>query len=118
MAGHDYVLSAPRTRLALARGDGARLREIVALPFAHGGSWHGVAQLSTRLDGLAATRDERVEEEAPRFLRPGSYVEPFALRALGIVREDEELIACAQGRFRSLRLDWHAAQTERLLAGI
>lgn len=118
MAGHDYALSAPRTRLALARGDGERLREIVALPFAHGGSWHGVAQLSTRLDGLAATRDERVEEEAPRFLRPGSYVEPFALRALGIVREDEELIARAQDRFRALRLDWHRAQTERLVAGI
>jgi len=118
MAGHDYVLSAPRTRLALARGDGERLREIVALPFAPAGAWHGVAQLSTRLDGLVATRDKRVEEEALRFLRPGSYVEPFALRALGIVREDEELIARAQDRFRALGLDWHAAQTERLLAGL
>jgi hypothetical protein len=44
-----------------------------------------------------------------------SYVEPFALRALGIVREDDTLIEQAQAAFAALRLDWHAAQTDRLV---
>ena len=74
-----------------------------------------MAQLSTRLDGLAAIRDERVEEEAARFLQQGSYVEPFALRALGIVRKDERLIQQADERFAVLGLEWHRSQTELLL---
>ena len=49
------------------------------------------------------------------MLRPGKYPEPFALRALGIVRSDEALIAQADERFRALRLDWHADQTESLV---
>ena len=57
---------------------------------------------------------ERVEEEARQLLRPGKYPEPFALRALGIVRGDEALIAQADERFRALRLHWHADQTESL----
>jgi len=30
--------------------------------------------------------------EAARHLRPNTYLEPFALRALGVVREDQALI--------------------------
>ena len=48
-------------------------------------------------------------------MRPGMYLEPFALRALGIVREDDELITRALDRFEVMRLDWHAAQTRVLL---
>jgi hypothetical protein len=51
----------------------------------------------------------------PAVLRPHTYLEPFALRALGLVREDEELIREAIDRFRAMELDWHAAQTESLL---
>jgi hypothetical protein len=69
-----------------------------------------------RLDGLATIRDrERTEEEAGRLLRPNTFLEPFALRSLGVVREDESLIEQARERFLALRLDWHAAQTAALL---
>jgi hypothetical protein len=55
-----------------------------------------------------------VEKEAGVLLRPGTYPEPFALRALGIVREDEALVERAQEGFAALRLDCHAAQTRAL----
>jgi hypothetical protein len=115
LQGYDFVLAAPRARLALARGDVEAavsalpvvedFRILLALPNA-----------AARLDALAATRNqEAVEREAPLFLQPGTYPEPFALRALGIVREDEELIRQALERFEALRLDWHAVQTRALL---
>lgn len=49
------------------------------------------------------------------FAPPGSYVEPFAIRALGVVREDEALLSDADRRFRALGLDWHADQTSHLI---
>ena len=62
-----------------------------------------LATMVTRLDGLAALPvPERAEEL-------------FALRTLGVVREDEELVRLAQDRFRGLGLEWHAAQTRALL---
>jgi hypothetical protein len=68
------------------------------------------------MDALALLRDgKRVESEAPALLQHGTYVEPFALRALGIVRGDPELLAQADARFAALGLDWHRAQTEMLL---
>jgi len=59
-----------------------------------------------------------IESEVPSLLSPGTMVEPFALRALGAARSDDELLSRAQERFEELGLDWHAAQTERLLAGL
>jgi hypothetical protein len=79
------------------------------------GFWFGFSARTVRLDGLAAIGDlERVEEEAAPFLGSKTSIEPFALRALGIVREDEDLLATANERFRTLKLDWHAGQTETL----
>ncbi len=40
---------------------------------------------------------------------------PFALRALGVVREDERLVEQARDRFDALGLPWHASQTALLL---
>jgi hypothetical protein len=37
------------------------------------------------------------------------------LRALGAVREDEMLIDQAAGRFDAIGLEWHAAQSRKLL---
>jgi hypothetical protein len=75
-----------------------------------------LATIVTRLEGLAAIRDrERTEEEAGRLLRPHTFLEPFALRSLGVVREDEALVEQARERFLALGLDWHAAQTAALL---
>ncbi len=45
-------------------------------------------------------------------------MEPFALRALGVARGDDELLARADERFQALGLVWHRAQTERLLDGL
>jgi hypothetical protein len=45
----------------------------------------------------------------------GSYLEPFALRALGAAREDPALLEEAVVRFERLGLAWYAAETRRLL---
>ncbi|HXL44275.1 MAG TPA: hypothetical protein VN960_09480 [Gaiellaceae bacterium] len=75
----------------------------------------GPQEHAARLDALAALRDrERVQELAPRFLQRRTYLEPFALRSLGIVREDENLIRQSLERFEALKLDWHAEQTRAL----
>jgi class 3 adenylate cyclase/tetratricopeptide (TPR) repeat protein len=109
------ALSAPRIRLALARGSFEELRRIVEADPEIGFTW-GLAFRSARLDALAALRDRvRVEAEAAPFTARRSYLQPFALRALGIVREDEKLVEQAQERFAALRMDWHAAQTEVLV---
>jgi hypothetical protein len=52
-----------------------------------------------------------VEREAAALLRHHTYLEPFALRALGIVREDDTLIEQAVDRFQQIGLAWHAQQT-------
>ena len=78
-----------------------------------------LAPVAARLDALAALdRRETVEGDAPSLLRPGTYLEPFALRALGVVREDEALIEQALSRFEALGLDWHTAETRKLLQPI
>jgi hypothetical protein len=70
---------------------------------------------ATRLDTLvAAGAREEIEREASPYTTPGSYTEPFALRALGIARDDETLLARAAEAFRALELDRYAAQTDRL----
>ena len=56
------------------------------------------------------------ERAAPPLLRAGTYLEPFALRALGAVREDELLIEQAIDRFNAMGLIWHAEQSRKLLA--
>jgi len=119
MEGHLIALVPPRMRLALARGNAGKLERLVrgqeAFLQQANRLTFGLAALATRLDALAALRDrERVESEASAFLAEGMYLEPFALRALGIVREDESLIARADERFRATRLGGHADQTEAL----
>ena len=118
MEGYPMLLDPPRIRLALLRGDVDGLQQLLGdetlrhFP----GFWFGFSARTVRLDGLAAVRDRaRVEEEAPPFVGSKTTIEPFALRALGIVREDEELLAQANERFRTLKLDWHANQTDTLL---
>ena len=75
-----------------------------------------LAPVAARLDGLAALgRRETLERDAPPLVRPGTYLEPFALRALGVVREDEGLAEQAASRFEAMGLDWQAAQTRAQL---
>jgi len=51
----------------------------------------------------------------PSLIRPGTLFGPFALRALGQAREDDELIRQALARFEGTGLDWYAAETTRML---
>jgi hypothetical protein len=95
------------TTVACAAGRGS------ALASAH----HDLPATAARLDALAALkRRSLVERDAPPLLRPDTYLEPFALRALGAVREDELLIKQAIDRFDAMELNWHAEQSRKLLA--
>ncbi len=101
----------PRMRLALARHDTGHLAELASADFDW--EWEPV---STFLDALAALGDrERIEAEAPRWLQPGIFAEPFALRALGVARGDRALLERALERFEAMDLTWHVEQTRRLL---
>jgi hypothetical protein len=116
--GYDSYLSAPRLRMALLRDDRAAAEALVGLPLERTYVW-GPAGLATRLDALVSLGNhERIEREVGSLLGPGLYTEPFSLRALGAARRDDDLLARAQERFSALGLQWHAAQTERLLAGL
>ncbi|HEU5277770.1 MAG TPA: adenylate/guanylate cyclase domain-containing protein [Gaiellaceae bacterium] len=115
--GYEAVVAAPLAQLALVRG---KVEEALAIvpPFDEYElqTWFALPIAATRMDALAAARDRaRLEREAPLLLRRGMYMEPFALRALGVVREDAELLARAVERFSALSLDWHAEQTRALL---
>jgi len=108
-------LLGPRIRLALARRRHDDVERIL-VPHEDVRLLSGLQFQSAQLDGMAALRDrEWIEAHAPVFLRPRLYLEPFALRALGIARDDEALLRQADERFAALGLEWHRAQTEALL---
>jgi hypothetical protein len=115
LEGYDSVLSATRARLALRRGDveaalgfAPELRDLRM-------HW-ALTNAAARLDALvAAGAVDEIEREAPPYVSAGTYVEPFALRALGIVRHDEALLRKAGERFAVLGLRWHSDQTPRLM---
>jgi class 3 adenylate cyclase len=115
MEGHGLALDNVRVRIALARGDLEEVGRLVE-PEPSFRFVFGVPTLAARLDALAAIRERpRVEREAPPFLGSKTYFEPFAMRALGFVREEAELVEQAAARFDDLGLAWHAAQTRALL---
>jgi class 3 adenylate cyclase len=101
----------PKIRLALARHQTGELAELASADFDW--EWEPV---STFLDALGALGDnQRIEAEAPKWLREGTFTEPFALRALGIARGDRALLGQALERFEAMDLTWHAEQTRHLL---
>ena len=101
----------PKMRLALARHELGALAEVAA----HDLDWDW-EPASTFLDALAALGDrERIEAEAPKWLQPGTFSEPFALRSLGVVRDDRALLRQALALFQAMDLSWHAEQTRHLL---
>jgi hypothetical protein len=111
MEGYRNWFEPPRIRLALARNDLAELERLVALePMEPFFIWE-----ATFLDALVALGDRgRIEAEAPKWLRPGIYAEPFALRALGVARGDAQLLERAAARFVDMGLEWHASETRKL----
>ena len=115
LEGHEYALEAAWIRLALARHDRESLERLLERGRSHRFVFD-LQAFAARFDAIAALRDPgRAEDEAPPFLQPGTFLEPFALRALGAARGDERLIAEANDRFRALKLDWHADQTTVLM---
>ncbi len=120
LAGYpgSITIGTAKIWLELARNDlDAVARLLPAEPPQPGGRPPNDAfMLSVRLDALAALRDrERVEAETPPLLQPGAYLEPFALRARGVVREDTALLEQAVGAFDAMGLEWHAEQTRALV---
>jgi class 3 adenylate cyclase len=116
--GYETYLSGVRLRIALERGDRPAAESLVALPVERALVW-GPGIFAARLDAFVALgRHVWIEREGPELAQSGTTVEPFALRALGVARSDDELLARADERFAALGLEWHRAQTERLLAGL
>jgi len=111
--GYEFWLDPLRARLALIRGDLDRVEEL--LDGSEKWSWQVydfVSSIATRLDAFVAVgRAVDAAEDAERYAIPGTYLEPFALRTLGIAKDDPALVAQAQKRFEAMGLEWYAAQT-------
>jgi class 3 adenylate cyclase len=117
MEGYGYVFDPLHVKIAIARGDLAEVEMKLGewSPSIRG--YRDVEGLVARLNALVALeRRAEIEEEAPDLVKRGTYLEPFALRALGFAREDDGLIEQAIQRFMAMGLDWHAVQTRKLLA--
>ena len=103
-------------RLALLRGDlEAAERMLDALPAS--GDPFSLDAPAARLDALAALGDrKRAETEAAPFLAEPSYFRPFALRALGRIRDEPALLEQAASEFDAMGLGWRAEETRSLAA--
>jgi hypothetical protein len=64
---------------------------------------------------VALDRRAEIEEEAPAMLKAKTYLEPFALRALGYARGDDGLVTQAVERFEAMGLDWYADETRGII---
>jgi len=115
--GMGFWLDPPPAHLALLRGD---LPRVAALLESSGATWHlstdgSLYALATKLEALVALgRTSEAEEAAAALLQPGTYLEPFALRTLGVVRSDRALTERAVERFDTMGLAWHAGETRAL----
>jgi class 3 adenylate cyclase len=115
MTGYGTVLDTPRIQLALHRNDLGEVESLLGVPRVRRTNWFYLSSMATHLDALAALGDRaRVETEADR-VEAGTYLEPFALCALGLVREDANLLERAADSFEAFTLNWHAARTRALL---
>jgi tetratricopeptide (TPR) repeat protein len=114
MEGYGAYFEPWRIEILLARGELAEVER--KLDEWSPGGFGDVDGLVVRLNALVALgRRAEIEQEAPALLGPGTYLEPFALRALGFARHDDLLIEQAIDRFEAMGLDWHAAETSKLL---
>lgn len=112
--GFGVTFGGPRLRLALARQDLATVEELLsARDWYSRQTWFLLPGAAARLDALAVVGSEQAIEAESLPARYG-YLEPFLLRAIGLTRADERLVAQADDRFRALGLNWHAGQTEPL----
>ena len=115
MTGYDDILNTGRLRLSLELDELDEVERLLAASpeaLRIGTGWFSLVGAPARLDALAALgHAERLEAEAEPLLRPGTCLEPYALRALGVVRGDEQLLAQALERFERLGLTAAAEET-------
>ena len=121
MVGYGRMHAPHRLVLGLARHDHDEIRRVVE---SLEPSWltptplglFGWLLWANLFDALAELDDrDRIEAEAPQWLRPDAYVAPFAVRALGIARRDATLLADAVARFEMMGLERHAQTTRARL---
>jgi class 3 adenylate cyclase len=114
LEGYGLALDPLRIEIAVARGALAEVERLLGELRPRG--LYDPDGLIARLNALVALgRRTEIEDEAPTALKPGTYLEPFALRALGFARNDDALIEQAIQRFQAMGLAWHAAATRDLL---
>ncbi len=116
--GFGFRLFGPRVRLALLRNELDAVEEMIDETVARRGhDWMVTsAMVTTRLDGLLALgRLEDVEREAAPLAEVSSVLRPFALRALGLARQDEALLRDAIEGFEGYGLGFYAEETRRRL---
>jgi class 3 adenylate cyclase len=119
MVGYENFLSDTGIALAIARREGEELRRIVDAMDMRYLTPNSAERWAAWLDALAVLGDrDRVEADAPQWVRPDTYVAPFAVRALARVRNDPGLLADAVARFDAMGLAWHAEETRRMAEGL
>ncbi|MEO8292710.1 MAG: adenylate/guanylate cyclase domain-containing protein [Actinomycetota bacterium] len=115
MEGYDAEFDPVRIEIAIARGDLAKVER--KLDEWSPGGFEDVEGLVARLNALVALeRRVEIEREAPALSKPKTYLEPFALRALGFARGEDGLFQRAIERFESMGMQWHAAEARTLRA--
>ena len=115
MEGYGAWLDPLHVEIAVARGDTAEVERKLSEWQPEG--FEDVDGLIAWLNALVALdRGPEIEAEAPPLVKPDTYLEPFALRALGFARNDDSLITRAIERFTAMGMDWYATETSNLLA--
>jgi hypothetical protein len=119
MVGYEEFMAPRWLGLSMARGDATLARQTIeSIPQERLilGNWELVAAL---LDALAALGDwQRIEAEAPRWVRPEGYVAAMAVKALGMARRSPELLSDAVARFAAMGATWHAERAREALQGL
>ena len=120
MEGYETVRNPVLVRLAIGRGDLEAVRRLLPVEMPPPTKkWWRLTTIAARLDALIALGELGVvAQEAARFIEPGTYLEPFGLRALGYATGDRARVGLAAARLDGLGLDWHAAQTRQMLGRI
>jgi class 3 adenylate cyclase len=114
MEGYGEALDPLRIEIAIGRGDLPEVERL--LGELSPPDLYDIRAFIARLNALIALgRRAQIEKDAPAAMKPGTYLEPFALRALGFARNDEGLIAQAVEAFEAMGMAWYAAETQKLL---
>jgi class 3 adenylate cyclase len=118
MQGYDHFMAVPHIALALARNDRDDVaRQLDALDWEMFDQYTPWMFRATIFDALVELgRHEMIEPLTSNFLEHRTYLQPFALRALGQVRGDPKLVERAAALLSEMGLAWHEQQTLARLA--